>query len=59
MGDFTVLNAEQAALAREADIDPAGYVVILDNDRSLVMLHLKSRNEVTIHKNRRAKYGSQ
>ncbi len=58
MGDFTEPNAEQKALCREVNIDPAGYVVILDNERLLVMLHLKSRNEVTIHKNRRVKNGS-
>jgi len=55
MGDFTVPNAEQAQLFRECGIEPKGYAVILDNDRVLCALHLKSRNEIMICKNRREK----
>ena len=57
MGLFTVLDEEQMALCRECGIDPEGFMVILDNDRCLMLLHLKSRNEVMIQKNRRAKHG--
>ena len=55
MGDFKVLNAEQKELAKSIGIEPQGYVVILDNERMLCMLHLKSRNEVVITKNRSLK----
>lgn len=58
MGLFTVLDEEQSALCRECGIDPEGFMVILDNDRCLMMLHLKSRNEVMISKNVRVKHGS-
>lgn len=58
MGDFTVPNETQRALCLECGIDPEGVVVILDNDRSLMLLHLKSRNEVSIYKNVRVKHGS-
>lgn len=57
MGDYAVPNKEQAALCRECNIDTDGVVVILDNDRVLCLLHLKSRNEISIHKNRRAVNG--
>lgn len=63
MGGFPVPNREQAALCRECGIDPEGVVVILENDRTLAMLHLKSRNEVTITKGeaqrRKEKHGNQ
>ena len=58
MGLFKVLDEEQSALCRECGIDPEGFMVILDNDSCLTLLHLKSRNEVMIQKNRRAKHGS-
>lgn len=58
MGQFSVPNAVQQALCRECGIDPEGFVVILDNDRILTLLHLKSRNEVMISKNRRVQNGS-
>ena len=58
MGQFTVPNREQRELCRECGIDPDGFQVILDNDRSLWLLHLKSRNEVMISKNVRVKHGS-
>ena len=57
MGQFTVLNAEQKELCRECGVDPEGFMVIVDNDRTLALLHLKSRNEVSIHKNRRVNNG--
>lgn len=57
MGDFTVPNEAQRALCLECGIDPEGFMVILDNDRSLMLLHLKSRNEVSIYKNVRVKHG--
>lgn len=58
MGLFTVLDEEQSALCRECGIDPEGFMVILDNDRCLTLLHLKSRNEVMISKNVRVSHGS-
>lgn len=57
MGMFAVLNEAQSALCRECGIDPEGFLVILDNDRCLMLLHLKSRNEVMIQKNRRGAHG--
>lgn len=59
MGDFTVPNEAQRALCLECGIDPEGVVVILDNDRVLMLLHLKSRSDISIYKNARAKHGSQ
>ncbi|MBQ3193759.1 MAG: hypothetical protein IJB59_09360 [Oscillospiraceae bacterium] len=58
MGQFTVPNDAQRELCRDCGIDPAGFMVILDNDRVLAMVHLKSRNEVMISKNVRVKHGS-
>ena len=58
MGQFTVPNETQRKLCRECGIDPEGVMVILDNDRVLALLHLKSRNEVMISKNVRVKHGS-
>lgn len=55
MGDFTVPNARQRELCLECGIDPEGFMVILENDRALMLLHLKSRNEVSIYKNERVK----
>ena len=55
MGDFTVPNEEQKRLCRECGVDPEGFMVILENDRCLALLHLKSRNEVSIYKNVRVK----
>lgn len=59
MGDYTSPTKEQLALCRECDINPEGYVVILDNDRMLCMRHLKTRNEISIIKNRRVTNGNQ
>ena len=50
MGNFSVPNRKQVALCRECGIDPEGVVVILENDSTLALLHLKTRNEVTITK---------
>lgn len=50
---FSVPNKEQEQWIRECDMDPAGYVVRTDSEDMLGLLHLKSRNEVTIVKNRR------
>ena len=58
MGDFTVLTEEQKALIRSIGIEPEGYVVILENDRSLCLRHLKSRHDVMISKNEVVKNGS-
>lgn len=58
MGDFTVPNEAQRALCLECGIDPEGVVVILDNDRVLMLLHLKSRSDISIYKNARVKHGS-
>ena len=58
MGDFTVLNEEQIGWVMECDMDPERFVVIHDNERTLTLLHLKSRNEVMICKNRRVKRGN-
>ena len=51
---FLVPNEEQARWLRECGIDPQGYVVRSDSDNSLCLLHLKTRNEVLISKNKRA-----
>lgn len=63
MGGFHVPSREQAALCRECGIDPDAVVVILDNDSTLAMLHLKTRNEITITKGeaqrRKEKHGNQ
>lgn len=53
MGDFTVPNEEQAALCQETGVDPDQFMVILENDTTLCLLHIKTRNEVSVHKNRR------
>ena len=58
MGDFAVLNEEQKALIRSIGIEPEGYVVILENDRSLCLRHLRSRHDVMISKNEVVKNGS-
>lgn len=58
MGDFTVPNAQQVALLRKCGIEPKELAVILDNDRILCVLHLKSRNEIMISKNRREENGN-
>lgn len=50
MGNFSVPNRKQVDLCRECGIDPEGVVVILENDSTLALLHLKTRNEVTITK---------
>lgn len=63
MGGFPVPSREQAALCRECGIDPEGVVVILENESTLAMIHLKTRNEVTITKGeaqrRKEKHGNQ
>ena len=53
MSDFKVPTEEQRSLLMECDIDPEGYVVRTDNDRSMCVLHLKTRNEILIMKNER------
>ena len=58
MGEFKVLNQEQQMLCRECGIDPEGMTVILENDSALVMMHLRTRNEVSIYKNVRVKHGN-
>ena len=62
MGGHSVPTKEQVALCRECGIDPDGVVVILENDSTLAMLHLKTRNEVTITKGeaqrRKEKHGN-
>ena len=52
-GRFTVPTEAQARMCRECGIDPGGYVVRLESEDTLVMLHLKTRNEFMIVKNRR------
>lgn len=59
MGQYPVLNEEQIQLAKAIGMDPGQYVVILDNDRCLCLLHLKTRNEVSIFKNEVKVHGSQ
>ena len=58
MGDFTVLSEEQKAFVRSIGIEPKGYVVIVDNERTLCMRHLKTRHDVMISKNEVVKSGS-
>lgn len=57
MGEFTVPNEAQRRLCWESGVDPEVFLVILDNDRCLMLLHLESRNEVSIYKNVRVKHG--
>lgn len=63
MGDYSVPNKAQRELCRECGIDPEGVVVILENDSTLAMVHLLTRNEVTITKGeaqrRKEKHGNQ
>lgn len=56
---FAVPNQEQKELLRECGIDPQGYAVVLDDKDHLCLLHLKSRNEILICKNRRVTNGNQ
>lgn len=58
MAGFKVLNEEQTALVQRCGMDPESVVVILENERCLWLLHLKSRNEISIHKYGREKDGS-
>ncbi|MBQ8579321.1 MAG: hypothetical protein IJ448_01350 [Oscillospiraceae bacterium] len=59
MANYTVPTAEQKQLCRECGLDPDGVMVMLDNEQCLVLLHLKSRNELMIYKNRRVTNGNQ
>ena len=59
MGQYPVLNEEQEQLVKNTGMDPVQFVVILDNDRCLCLLHLKTRNEVSIFKNEVRTHGSQ
>lgn len=63
MANYTVPTAEQKQLCRDCGINPEGMAVILENDSILAMLHLKTRNEVTITKGelqkRREQHGNQ
>ena len=58
MGDFTVLSEEQKAFVRSIGIEPNGYIVILENERTLCVRHLKTRHDVMISKNEVVKNGS-
>ena len=55
---FSVPNETQVRFCRECGIDPMGYVVRSDSEDTLVLLHLKTRNEVLISKNRRKNSGN-
>lgn len=55
MSDFSVPNEEQRKLMQDCGIDPSGYAVTTDNERTLSALHLKTRNEIMIIKNERMK----
>lgn len=57
MGKFSVLNEQQRKLCQECGINPEGLAVILENDTVLWMLHLKTRNEISIQKNRSMRNG--
>lgn len=57
--NFTVPNKEQRKLLQECGIEPAGYAVTLEDEDRLCLLHLKSRNEIMICKNRRVTNGNQ
>lgn len=56
---FKVPNQEQRKLLQECGIEPAGYAVTFDDKDRLCLLHLKSRNEIMICKNRRVTNGNQ
>ena len=58
MAGFKELNEDQTALVRLCGMDPSSFAVILENERCLWLLHLKSRNEVAIHKYGRIQNGS-
>ena len=53
MSDFRVPNEEQRKLMEDCGIEPKGYAVMTDNDRTLSVIHLKTRNEIMILKNER------
>lgn len=53
MSDFSTPDATQRQLMESCGIDPSGYAVICDNERTLAALHLKTRNEIMILKNER------
>ena len=59
MGQFTALNDEQAGWVREIGADPREFSLILDNEQCMVLMHMKSRNELMLYKNRRVKRGNQ
>lgn len=63
MGDFTAINARQAALCRECGVDPEGKSVILENESCLLLRHHKSGNDVRVIKGeaqrRRERNGNQ
>lgn len=44
------LSETQAHIAERIGIDPRQYVVILDNERMICMMHIKTRIEVMIIK---------
>ena len=56
---FSVPNQAQKEILKECGINPQGYAVMLDDKDRLCLLHLKSRNEIMICKNRRKTNGSQ
>lgn len=52
-GAFKVPDREQERLIRECGMDPGEFVVILNSEQMLCLLHSKTRHEVMICPNRR------
>lgn len=47
------LDSEQQQLIRSVGIVPESVNLITDNDRYIVLLHLKSGHEITIYRGRK------
>ena len=48
---YRVPNEEQEALLRAAGIDPNAVMIYLENEDTIYMLSLHTRDEITLHLN--------
>lgn len=48
---YPVPDEEQAALMRRNHIDPEHYVVKVDCDEYIALMHLGTRDEITLNRN--------
>ncbi len=55
---YPKLNVEQRELLLNNDIQPEEYVVQADNETYVVLMNLKTRDEVTVRRNREKLYRS-